>query len=194
MAVNSFKQKFQFKKVWVIVLICLVSRNIFSIYVILRESACVLCMLSHFHCVRLSETLRTVARQAPLSIGFSRQEYWIGQPCPSPEDLPNPGMNPVSFMSPALAGGFITSGLRHLETLSLTKQSASQSIPPGIGGEQWRMVESPFKERVDMEMGSHALCQTHQDVLSLGSDLEVSFSASHLKFYSWKHLLSSSRY
>ena len=47
--------------------------------------------------------------QAPLSMGFSRQEYWSGLPCPSPRDLPNTGIKPVSLMSSALAGRlFIT--------------------------------------------------------------------------------------
>ncbi|ELR47761.1 hypothetical protein M91_04118, partial [Bos mutus] len=46
--------------------------------------------------------------QAPLSLGFSRQEYWIGLPCPSPGDLPNPGIEAVSLVSPALTGGLIT--------------------------------------------------------------------------------------
>ena len=50
-----------------------------------------LCMLSH---VWLSATLRTVVYQAPLSMGFSRQEYWRGLPCPSPWGLPNPGIEP----------------------------------------------------------------------------------------------------
>ena len=53
-----------------------------------------------------SATLPTVARQAPLSTGFSRQEYWGGLPFPSPGDLPNPGIEPMSLMSPELAGGF----------------------------------------------------------------------------------------
>ena len=52
--------------------------------------------------------LWTVACQALLSMGFSRQEYWSGLPCPPPEDLPDPGIEPVSLMSPALAGGFFT--------------------------------------------------------------------------------------
>ena len=43
-----------------------------------------------------SATPWTVARQAPLSIGFSRQEYWRGLPVPSPEDLPDPGIEPGS--------------------------------------------------------------------------------------------------
>ena len=49
-------------------------------------------------------TLWTVARQAPLSMGFSRQEYWSGLPCPPPGDLPDLGIEPVSLMSLALAG------------------------------------------------------------------------------------------
>ena len=47
----------------------------------------------------------TVACQAPLSMGFPRQGYWSGLPFPSPGDLPDPGIKP---MSPALAGGFFT--------------------------------------------------------------------------------------
>ena len=66
------------------------------------------CVLSHFSCVRLSVTPSTVACQAPLSMGFSRPEYWSGLPCPPPRDLPNPGIKPVSIMSPALPGGFFT--------------------------------------------------------------------------------------
>ena len=57
------------------------------------------CMLSHFSCVQLFATQLTVACQAPLSMGFSRQEYWSGLPFPSPEDLPDPG---IKHESPAL--------------------------------------------------------------------------------------------
>ena len=49
--------------------------------------------------VRLFATPWIVAHQAPLSMGFSRQEYWSGLPCPSPGDLPDPGIEP---RSPAL--------------------------------------------------------------------------------------------
>ena len=45
---------------------------------------------------------------APLSMEFSRQEYWSGLPFPSPGDLPNPGIEPMTFISPALAGRFVT--------------------------------------------------------------------------------------
>ena len=56
-------------------------------------------------CVRLSETLWTVACQSPLTMGFPRQEYWSGLPFPSPGDLPDPGIEPAS---PALSGRFVT--------------------------------------------------------------------------------------
>ena len=51
-----------------------------------------------------SVTLWTVARQAPLSRGFPTQAYWNGLPCPPPGDLPNPGIEPTSPASPAVAG------------------------------------------------------------------------------------------
>ena len=49
-----------------------------------------------------SMTLWTAAHQAPLSMGFSRQEYWSGLPCPSPGHLPDSGIEPVSPIAPAL--------------------------------------------------------------------------------------------
>ena len=55
------------------------------------------CMLSHFICVQLCVT---VACHAPLSIGFSRQEYWSELPCPPPRDLSDPGMEPLSPATP----------------------------------------------------------------------------------------------
>ena len=68
------------------------------------------CVLSCFSCVRLFANLWAVACQVPLSMGFSRQEYWSGMPCPPPGDLVNPGIKPTSLMSPALAGGLFTTG------------------------------------------------------------------------------------
>ena len=56
----------------------------------------------------LCATLWTIVSRAPLSMAFSRQEYWGGLPFPPPEDLPNPGIEPTSLMSPALADGFFT--------------------------------------------------------------------------------------
>ena len=63
------------------------------------------CMLSRFSHVRL---FVTVAHQAPLSLGFSRQQYWSGLPFPPAGDLPNPGIKPRSLTSPVLAGGLFT--------------------------------------------------------------------------------------
>ena len=59
-------------------------------------------------CVRFHVTPWTTVHQASLSVGFSRQEHWIGLQCPLPGDLPKPGIEPVSPVCPALAGGFFT--------------------------------------------------------------------------------------
>ena len=65
-------------------------------------------VLSCFSRVQLFATPWTVAHLAPLSMEFSRQEYWSGLSRPPPGDLSNPGMEPVSLTSPALAGRFFT--------------------------------------------------------------------------------------
>ena len=64
-----------------------------------------LCSLSH---VRVFATPWAVAYQAPLSMRFPRLEYWSGLPFPSPGDLPDRGIEPMSPASPALADGFFT--------------------------------------------------------------------------------------
>ena len=69
-------------------------------------------LLSH---VRSFRTPWSVAQQAPLSMEFSRQEYWSGLTFPPPEDLPHPGFEPQSLVSPALAGGFFTTVLLYWE-------------------------------------------------------------------------------
>ena len=63
-------------------------------------------MLSHFRHPCLCVTLWTIANQAPLSMGLSRQEYWNGLSCPSPGNLLDPGIEPTSLKSLALAGRF----------------------------------------------------------------------------------------
>ena len=65
------------------------------------------CMLSR---VQLFATPWTVARQAPLFMEFSWQEYWRGLLFTMPGDLPDPGIEPTSLVSPALAGRFFTPG------------------------------------------------------------------------------------
>ena len=66
---------------------------------VLYACVCVLRCFSHVH---LFVTLWTEACQAPLPMGFSRQEYWSGLSCPPPGDLPNPGIEPECPASPAL--------------------------------------------------------------------------------------------
>ena len=66
------------------------------------------CSLSCFSTIQFFATPWTIARQAPLSMGFSRQKYWSGEPFPSPGDLLDPGMEAVSPAAPALVGGFFT--------------------------------------------------------------------------------------
>ena len=64
-------------------------------------------MKYHFSCVWFFATPWTVAHQVPLSMGFSSKEYWSWLPFPPPGVLPNSGIEPVSLMSPALAGWFL---------------------------------------------------------------------------------------
>ena len=65
-------------------------------------------VLSHFSRVGLFAVLWPVAHQAPLSMGFSKQEYWRGFPYPTAGDLPNPRIKRASLTSPALGGRFFT--------------------------------------------------------------------------------------
>ena len=67
---------------------------------------CAVCVLLLSH-GQLFEIPRTVAHQAPLSMGFPRQEYWSEWPFPPPGDLPHPGIKPMSLLSPVLADGFL---------------------------------------------------------------------------------------
>ena len=60
-----------------------------------------------FNCIQFVVTPQTVVHQAPLSMEFSRQEYWSGLPSSPPGDLPNPGIKPESLVSPALPGRFL---------------------------------------------------------------------------------------
>ena len=64
--------------------------------------------LSCFTYVHFFATLWTVGPHSPLSMGFSRQDYQSGLPCPPPRHLPDPRIEPVFVMSPALAGNFFT--------------------------------------------------------------------------------------
>ena len=85
------------------------------------------CVLSHFGHVQHSATLWTIAHQAPLSLGLSRQEYRSALPCPPPGNLPNPGIKPASLTSPALAGRSVTSSAtwHHIQTNCVTNGNSS---------------------------------------------------------------------
>ena len=98
----------QIKKCFIESVICLFDGGEPFLRVLCQISHSCLCVLSRFSCVRHFVTLWTIACQAPLSIGFSRQEYWSGLPLPSAEDLPDPEIKPTSLESPALADGFLT--------------------------------------------------------------------------------------
>ena len=65
-------------------------------------------VLNRFSYVQFSAAPCTVDHQAPLSVGFSRQECWRGLPCPPPGDLPAPGIEPMSAVSPALQADYFT--------------------------------------------------------------------------------------
>ena len=96
-------------------------------------------------CAHVFVTPWTVAHQAPLSMGPSRQEYWNGLPFPTPGDLSDPGILPVSLVSPALAGGFFTTeppgkpkgGRTGRQTGGETRDHQRQYLPsclPATGG------------------------------------------------------------
>ena len=87
-----YKDTFFFKKRWK-----LERKNAFC----KEECAVLLCSVASN-----SVTAWTVAHQAPLSLEFSKQEYWSGLPFSTPGDLPNPRLEPASLVSPVLAGGF----------------------------------------------------------------------------------------
>ena len=74
-------------------------------------------------------TLGTIVRQAPLSMEFSRQEYWSGLPFPS-GDLPNPVTEPTSLTSPALTGGFFTNAPLGKPLTAAATAKSLQSCPP----------------------------------------------------------------
>ena len=88
-----------------------------------------MCILIRFSHVWLFATLWTITHQASLSMGFSRQEYWSGLSCSPPGDLPNPGIDPASLVSPALAGRFFT--------ISVTWEAQRTWVPSQIPGISW---------------------------------------------------------
>ena len=94
-----------------------------------------LCLLSRFGRVQLFMTPWTLAREAPLSIEFSRQKYWWGLLCPPPGDLPEPGIKSTPAEAPAMQADFLA--LSHWEALSFPDcrvstnvTGAARALPP----------------------------------------------------------------
>ena len=100
---------------------------------ILAYYALSVCVLSHFSPVLLCVTPWTVARQAPLSMGFSRQEYWSGFPCPPPGDLPHPEIKPVSpaLQADSLTAEFLGCTAYHKPKSLFPYLTAYWTFPPG---------------------------------------------------------------
>ena len=131
------------------------------------------CVLSHFSHVQLFAVLRTVACQAPLSMGFSGHKYWSGLPCSSLGDLPNPEIELISLVSPALAGGFFTTSTS-VEALNLPhdtampllgiypeKSEVAQSCPTLCNPMDCSLPRFSVHEifQANLEMGCHFLLQ-----------------------------------
>ena len=95
--------KIEFTDLFNIILSCLDKKEING-HLVYKERTSTLSPFSH---IRLFVSLWTIACQASLTMGFSRQEFWSGLPCPSPGHLPDPG-DRITFKSPALAGEFFT--------------------------------------------------------------------------------------
>ena len=86
------------------------------------------------------------ARQAPLSMGFSRQEYWSRLPCPPPEALSNPGTEPMSLVSPALAGSLFTTSATTLQLrvhIVQLKSLHAKTQDPKCYNKDWRSCVAP---------------------------------------------------
>ena len=92
------------------ILVCVLPKQALHMYLFIYY----VCVLSCFSRVHLVATPWNVAHQAPLLVGFSRQEYWSGLPCPSPGDLPDSGIEPISPVAPA----------RQADSLALSHQGS----------------------------------------------------------------------
>ena len=122
-------------------------------------------MLSH---VQLVVTPWTVAHQAPPSMGFSRQEYWSGLPCPSPGDLPDPGIEP---RSPVLEADTLTSEppRKPYVYIPWPLQAANRILVP-----QSRIEPMPLAvEAESPNQGSPENSESHLDYKLLQSDILI---------------------
>ena len=120
-------------------------------------------LLDPFSHVWLFATPWTVAYQAPLPMGFSRQEYWMGLPFPSPGDLPDPGIELVSLVSPGLAGRFFT----HWATWEASHETVFLQITTSQDMDESHLSYSYFK--MDFFHCTHLywifVCKLHHTIL-----------------------------
>ena len=105
------------------------------------------CQLSCFSCVQLFAPPWTIAHQAPLSMGFSRQECWNGFPCPSSGGFSRSGIKPMSLTSPVLADGFFTTSA----TWEPLKQQYVLSLIASEGQELWSSLGSLIGLQSDID-------------------------------------------
>ena len=133
-----------------------------------QAASLLLSMLSHFSRVQLFTTPWTIACLAPLSMGFSKQEYWSGLPCPPPRDLTDPGIEPVSLTSSALAGEFFITSASWEVQLDISVIKLVWRWKPGpvgaggfkagsglMGGSGLRPMVSGTDRRQDTVIGCH---------------------------------------
>ena len=115
-----------------------------------------LLLLSHFSRVQLFETSWIVAHQAPLSRGFSRQEYWSGFPCPAPGELPNPGIKSTSLLhllhwqagsSPLMPSGKLRMGLGEVKDV-LNSQETQLDFLEGVVDLHLSKLTSKYRNRL----------------------------------------------
>ena len=127
------------------------------------------CVLSHFSCIWLFATPWTVAYQAPLSVGFSRQEYWSGLPCSILQgNLPSPGIEPKSLLSTALAGRFFTSSTTREAPLSyMCPQILVLSVTPW----HWKHLSSNW-----IQLSDNSAVPAPQELTQHGEEAQADFS------------------
>ena len=133
-----------------------------------------MCVLSRFSHVWLFATLWTVAHQATPSMGFSRQEYWSGLPCPPSGDLPDPGIEPTSLLSPAFVDRFFTiSATWETQTEVYNKcnvlESSQNQSPLLVPGKGVFQETSPWCQKSSGPLNTAliSICEDAGDAVSL---------------------------
>ena len=126
------------------------------IHIISDDSSCVLSHFSHvlLFAIAWTGTWRTGAHQALLSMGFSRQEHWSGLPFPSPGDLPDPRIKPMSLTSPALADGLFTPSTTWEALILQLKQLIQRS---------WQTVSESHRNKPTLEMKTNSILNNRHE-------------------------------